>query len=276
MKRPPPESDSDSDNDRISESNSDNDSDNDGGSEQGDYMSEAFLDAASSTKDTHSIRPASYSKRSNSRTTPSSLLASGLATPLAPDNKGFRMLQKMGFRPGDSLGAKETCGITQPIALGGRLSQSRSGLGMYTPAAATVSSVGITPAAVAGRPPGAAAHDRDGAGAAGGSRPARDGEADFKSRTLAAARRKRVQADVARGRAAVQQLDEACEIPRSELWPVEEGQEDPTGDEDDMLEWVIEHLRQVHYYCMYCGDRYADQAEMAEICPGPARSMHEG
>lgn len=47
MKRPPPESDSDSDNDRISESNSDNDSDNDGGSEQGDYMSEAFLDAAS-------------------------------------------------------------------------------------------------------------------------------------------------------------------------------------------------------------------------------------
>ncbi|XP_030756494.1 G patch domain-containing protein 11 isoform X2 [Sitophilus oryzae] len=50
----------------------------------------------------------------------------GLATAITSDNKGFQMLEKMGFKSGESLG-KTNCGIKEPIDI--VLKQGTSGVG---------------------------------------------------------------------------------------------------------------------------------------------------
>lgn len=50
----------------------------------------------------------------------------GLTTAICPENRGFRLLEKMGFRPGESLGKKGT-GIKEPIDI--VLKQGTSGVG---------------------------------------------------------------------------------------------------------------------------------------------------
>lgn len=50
----------------------------------------------------------------------------GLNTAIAKDNKGFKLLEKMGFRPGESLGRSRS-GIKEPIDI--VLKQGTSGVG---------------------------------------------------------------------------------------------------------------------------------------------------
>ncbi|KAK4874290.1 hypothetical protein RN001_013650 [Aquatica leii] len=50
----------------------------------------------------------------------------GLSTAISEDNKGFQLLQKMGYKSGSGLG-KEASGISKPIEI--KLKQSNTGLG---------------------------------------------------------------------------------------------------------------------------------------------------
>lgn len=52
--------------------------------------------------------------------------------PISEDNKGFQMLQKMGYKPGNSIGKTDSArkGITTPIEI--ELRQGRKGLGEHT------------------------------------------------------------------------------------------------------------------------------------------------
>eukprot|EP01050_Picozoa_sp_SAG11_P002798 SAG11_NODE_146_length_14788_cov_5.672884_6_plen_579_part_00 len=55
------------------------------------------------------------------------------AAPIAAENKGFRMLQSMGWRRGEGIGAAERCGAVEPIQLAGRAHGDRLGLGGSAP-----------------------------------------------------------------------------------------------------------------------------------------------
>lgn len=54
------------------------------------------------------------------------MLNRGLSTPLNSDNRGFNMLKKMGFTPGQSLG-KSQSGISEPLPFS--IKPNRKGLG---------------------------------------------------------------------------------------------------------------------------------------------------
>ena len=65
---------------------------------------------------------------------------------------------------------------------------------------------------------------------------------------------------------AQQQLEEAEEEAR-ERWEAL-----PTAEK---LQLVLSHLRERYWYCLYCGCRYDDAADMAEHCPGPDEADHD-
>ncbi|TPX35309.1 hypothetical protein SmJEL517_g02314 [Synchytrium microbalum] len=41
------------------------------------------------------------------------------------------------------------------------------------------------------------------------------------------------------------------------------------------LEQIIEYLRATHFYCIFCGDVFANQDDLAQNCPGPSEAEHE-
>ncbi|KAJ3220071.1 G patch domain-containing protein 11 [Dinochytrium kinnereticum] len=61
----------------------------------------------------------------------------------------------------------------------------------------------------------------------------------------------------------------------------EEGgvEEDDKGFEglepEQQLREVVRYLRSEHFYCLWCGDRFKDQEEMAQFCPGEWRDDHD-
>lgn len=57
-------------------------------------------------------------------------LEEGLNYCLTPDNRGFALLSKMGYKVGDSLGKSSTSGIIEPIAI--NIKSDRQGLGRET------------------------------------------------------------------------------------------------------------------------------------------------
>jgi hypothetical protein len=88
-----------------------------------DYMSDLFLQTVESRTEknlealTYSerrrkVQRLSEQKQEENRALPRRQLeekerARGLNTPITADNKGFQLLQRMGFRPGDALGVRK-------------------------------------------------------------------------------------------------------------------------------------------------------------------------
>ena len=44
---------------------------------------------------------------------------------------------------------------------------------------------------------------------------------------------------------------------------------------ESQLTAVLEHLRGRYCYCLHCGCRYEDAADMEQHCPGPSEEEHE-
>uniref|UniRef100_A0A2P2I8Y9 G patch domain-containing protein 11 n=2 Tax=Hirondellea gigas TaxID=1518452 RepID=A0A2P2I8Y9_9CRUS len=118
--------------------------------EDDDYMSDAFIaKCASSSSSVGDIRPGmpmSYSRKralqlekkkqqlraekkllKSKKVTQKMRMDEGLSTAIGAENKGFAMLQKMGYKPGTSLG-KEGSGRLEPIRM--ELKFDRGGLGL--------------------------------------------------------------------------------------------------------------------------------------------------
>lgn len=156
-------------------------------------------------------------------------LASGAATALSSDNKGFQLLQAMGYEEGKGIGKRP--GQTTPI-LPDLEPQTRSGLGMRE----TRQRV---------------ADARDSA-----------------RRELAESRRHRFRANTrdanvdrstrraaGRARHAVRDLDERGGIAEHDLWPQDaDDDRDPAGD----LRSALAYLRQVHGYSLSAGEYLAN------------------
>ena len=182
--------------------------------------------------------------------------------PIKQDNKGFQMLQKLGFKAGSSLG---TGGITEPIKV--EFKNNRTGLGKEITAKVRT--------------------EQDSK---------RKGQQQQFLNTMSDKfDLKLIETDLRKAQLAIMAADEQEGI-KSKFWlqqtkslrdidgyslVSEEIVEDPAKlefeqlDTEEKLETCVKYLRQEYYYCIWCGCRYDDTNDLLTNCPGTSRDDHD-
>ncbi|RKP08716.1 hypothetical protein THASP1DRAFT_29478 [Thamnocephalis sphaerospora] len=217
----------------------------------------------------------------------------GLSAALDAQNKGFRMLQKLGYVQGQALG-RAGDGVREPINV--TIRSTREGLGVAEERARAIETQ-VRAAA----------------------EKAQETEDGFAARMSDAFERRRMEADskVSSGdnRIALQGISEhplwlapIDPLANADLLALEAAQTakeaddeaniatetkdtDEAIDEDteriraereiyellephEQLERITQYLREQHHYCLWCGERYADASELELQCPGPTAEDH--
>lgn len=265
---------------------------NAGEEEEDDYMSDNFIN---SLKD---VRPgipvprsvkASYrkeerQKESNIKNRQKSLKEvekerrdTVLNEALSNENKGFALLQKMGYKKGQALG-KQGHGIVEPIPL--NIKTGRSGIGHeeMTKRKAEENLESYRRKVFMRKQAEEQAAD------------------DFRSRLRSKKEEQKLEGDLRRSQKACLHLDEQKSIscPREPwYWPATDPQEDDVEtDEDDVetdedevkyeelstldkLQILTSYLREKHFYCIWCGTSYHDEEDMISNCPGNTSEDHD-
>jgi len=265
--------------------------------EEPDYMSEEFL--ASCVKD---VRPGLVFKKSvkrqfqleeeqqkaNDKTRslnkPVRLLEAerreeGLKEAIPTQNKGFAMLQKMGYNPGQGLG-KSGEGRIEPVSV--ELKADRGGLGRD----AAVKEIMSRKLTMLARKIS--------------SQSSASSLTEFRNRMKDQASQRLTAADLRKSQRMCENLDEKKNIDKpveSWFWPkkeeledeesdnkklkleeeVEAEQSEDEGDElepTEQLELLTTYLRKVHIYCIWCGTLFDDDQDLSSNCPGPTREDH--
>ncbi|XP_062980342.1 G patch domain-containing protein 11 isoform X2 [Elgaria multicarinata webbii] len=192
---------------------------------------------------------------------------------LGNENKGFAMLQKMGYKSGQPLG-KSGKGIVEPIPL--NITTGRSGLGHEE--------VKKRKAEENLEFYRKKMHMK---------KQAEKQTADlFKLRLKTKQEQLQVKRDLEKSQKACQQLDmqKGLQHPK-EIWywlrPESEKEEDAEEEEEEKEEEEDEHreseelqiltayLREEHLYCIWCGTTYEDQEDISSNCPGDTFADHE-
>nr|XP_028580091.1 G patch domain-containing protein 11 isoform X1 [Podarcis muralis] len=191
---------------------------------------------------------------------------------LGNENKGFAMLQKMGYKSGQPLG-KSGKGIVEPIPL--NITTGRSGLGheemKKRKAEENLENYRRK------------MHMR---------KQAEEQTADlFKLRLKTKQEQLQVKRDLVKSQKACQQLDmqKGLESPK-EMWfwlqPEEEKEDDVDAEEEEEKEedefddsekliMLTAYLREEHLYCIWCGTTYDDKEDLSSNCPGDTFADHE-
>eukprot|EP00210_Caulerpa_lentillifera_P009550 g9108.t1 len=179
-----------------------------------------------------------------------------LSQKLSEENKGYQLLQKMGYIEGKGLGADKQ-GIVEPLPI-------------------------------------AVKRDRKGIGEQSNPKPKRPKKDTQKSNTAAEYREqvsakfssKKVTKRLKTVRFLIESLDSRAELERNPFWlPAskfdDDGivcgyEEDQIGlmKEADAFAAAVEYLREQHFYCFWCGYQYKDKTELEELCPGPSEDDH--
>uniref|UniRef100_A0A8C5MWW0 G patch domain-containing protein 11 n=1 Tax=Leptobrachium leishanense TaxID=445787 RepID=A0A8C5MWW0_9ANUR len=192
---------------------------------------------------------------------------------LGNDNKGFALLQKMGYKKGQALGKKGD-GIIEPIPL--NVKTDRTGIGHEEMKKRK------------------AAEDLENYRRK--MRMSKQVEAqaatDFRMRMRSKKEELKLEGDLRRSQRACLQLDEqkGVQTPR-EGWywpstgPQEEEEEDEEVEEDDdpgeelstmdKLHILTSYLRGEHFYCIWCGTAYQDEDDLSGNCPGDTSEDHD-
>ncbi|XP_063696579.1 G patch domain-containing protein 11 [Culicoides brevitarsis] len=257
-------------------------------SDEDDYMSDKILAACTSNTKTKDIRPGLIHNHSRKREhelavkkarldeeqkkkqQPALRLQEGLSTSLSSSNKGFAMLQKMGYKEGQALGKSET-GIKEPIGL--QIKNDRGGLGreaaikeiqeFRAQAAlkrATKSEDQITPE-------------------------------EYRRQMALKSQTKQIDFDLAKAQKACERLDRDLKVtypimkffwPENRLPVDEEDEKDEETEEkepekyenSEKLEMLTRYLRSCYFYCIYCGTKYENAEDFQANCPGPSKDDH--
>ncbi|XP_072265342.1 G patch domain-containing protein 11 [Pyxicephalus adspersus] len=253
--------------------------------EEDDYMSDTFIN---SLKD---VRPgipvprsvkASYQKEerqkeSNLKNRQKSLKEvekerrnTVLNEALGNENKGFALLQKMGYKTGQALG-KKGHGIIEPIPL--NIKTGRSGIGHEEM-----------------KKRKAEEHFENYRQKIHMRKQAEEQAADdFRSRLRNKKEEQKLEGDLSRSQKACLHLDQQKNIrcPREAwYWPATDPQEDDVEtDEDeekyeelstpDKLQILTSYMRGKHFYCIWCGTAYQDEEDMNSNCPGNTSEDHD-
>ncbi|CAH3122400.1 unnamed protein product [Porites lobata] len=203
----------------------------------------------------------------------------GLASALDSSNKGFAMLQKMGFKHGMGLG-KDGTGRAEPIPLS--IKADRGGLGhdMLLKRQREVKEV--------------LKHE-----AAKKRMKIEENQRDsFRQHMSGKFAERQTASDLYKSQKACEQLDRSKDLPCvvKWFWPEtkpdkeeseEEKEKDGTEDADDdeeeedepepaeKLVHLTMYLRRTHQYCIWCGTKFDDDQDIADNCPGDTAQDHE-
>lgn len=252
--------------------------------EECDYMSDEFLTACGSADIrpglVHSrVKQREYNaekkkernkeeqKKSNTKFLASERLNEGLENPIGPENKGFSMLQKMGFKPGSSLGTKKT-GILEPIAIS--IKNDRKGLGREQ----AIRDIQLRKQFYRERR----------------SKQTSLNVESYRASLSKKYRERDIMSDLLKSEKACYKLDTegGIKLPAEPwFWPRHclPNEEDADSDEEDdaedaeygpaeKLEMLTLYLRQSHLYCIWCGVKYDDEKDFSSSCPGSTREEH--
>jgi len=224
----------------------------------------------------------------------------GLDRPLTAENKGFAMLQKMGFKPGMSLGKTDT-GIKEPVRI--TLPKGRTGVGHAAHAIVKQKEANVR--------------------RAWQTLQRQNMEATFRERCSERRQEEQAEKDLYISQKACAQLDEQQDIrepSESFFWPdkrvveeqdealesesgftseayeeeeeeeeveeqqqqqQEEPKEEPSPEDQleltaiDKLEVLTLYLRNTYYYCIWCGTAYNDKTDLKQNCPGNTKQDHD-
>lgn len=196
----------------------------------------------------------------------------GLSTAIAPENKGFKLLEKMGYKVGSSLG-KTSAGITEPINI--KVKESSSGVGKER-------------------------HDEEVISKLRKMKEKKD-ETIFKKYQNTKAEKVALvfmKKDYYKAQRICEELDsrQHMEYPFEEFywtWETmskmkeitEENEEDGGEKEgeqekeiepcEENLKSIIDYLRSTYFYCIYCAITGANDQDLKQHCPGAYRSDHD-
>uniref|UniRef100_A0A8C3DSN3 G patch domain-containing protein 11 n=1 Tax=Corvus moneduloides TaxID=1196302 RepID=A0A8C3DSN3_CORMO len=172
-----------------------------------------------------------------------------LKSALGNENKGFALLQKMGYKSGQALG-KSGEGIVEPIPL--NIKTGRSGLGheelKKRKAEEKLENYRQK------------LHMK---------KQANEQAADqFRIRFKTKQEERKMEGDLRKSQRACQQLD------MQKVRPVgfSEGLE---GRLREKLHILTAYLREEHFYCIWCGTTYEDSEDLSSNCPGDSAADHD-
>ncbi|XP_077073463.1 G patch domain-containing protein 11 [Siphateles boraxobius] len=261
-----------------------------------DYMSDAFLNKISDVRPgvpmvkrmKDALRKEAVHKEKNTQNRQKSFREqeresreAALQSSISSQNKGFALLQKMGYKEGQGLG-KRGAGRVEPVPL--NIKTDRGGIGMeelkkrkadeelqnYRRKVQMKQNV------------------------------EKKSLEDFRVRMRTEREERQTQGDLWKSQRACEQLDSQKGItaPRdSWYWPevvkdeeeklLEEEETKPEESDDeeeeeeeelttlDKLQFLTSYLRGVHYYCIWCGTAYNDEEDLSSNCPGDTAADHD-
>lgn len=196
-----------------------------------------------------------------------------LQSSISNENKGFALLQKMGYKAGQGLG-KQGAGRVDPIPL--NIKTDRGGIGMEEMKKRKAEEE--------------LEHYRQKV------RAKQQNETksleDFRSRVRTEREERKIEGDLRRSQRACEQLDsqKGITVPREDwYWPKansDEEEDDLKEEEEDeeevteltsfdKLQILTSYLRGVHFYCIWCGTTYNDEEDLCANCPGDTAADHE-
>jgi len=200
----------------------------------------------------------------------------GLSSAITSANKGFEMLMKMGYKPGQGIG-KTQSGMTEPIPV--EVKSDRQGLGKTLKKKDSYNRGN----------PIAKLDNMD--------------TRDFRSRMAQGKAEQLQKIDLYKSQKVCQELDtkENIETPEESWFWLESKEEeeeeaddidddvdkDDDVDEDDdvdkddetlsnleKLDILTKYLRKKYFYCIWCGIKFNDEDDLRDDCPGNTRNDH--
>ncbi|KAJ3179700.1 G patch domain-containing protein 11 [Gaertneriomyces sp. JEL0708] len=256
-----------------------------------DYMSDALLGIAQIVDP----RPLTYSERrkkqlleqqkkgtvKSRREQEKERREAGLTTQLPEDNKGFKLLAKMGYQKGMPIGpsAAEQA-LTEPIAV--VVKNDRLGIGLGDDAPAKRLRTQAQQRQL----------DEEMEAAQG----------DYRTQMNRKYEERKILSDLRKARVACETLDLARGFPRQDFWlPETKIHEDDSSEEQRLVSEVSDgeesekklqsefdvmepnlqlaavtlYLRAVHYYCIWCGLAYESTEDLSAKCPGETADAHD-
>ncbi|XP_022599596.1 G patch domain-containing protein 11 isoform X3 [Seriola dumerili] len=201
-----------------------------------------------------------------------------LQSSISNENKGFALLQKMGYKAGQGLG-KKGAGRVDPIPL--NIKTDRGGIGMEEVKKRKAEEE--------------LEHYRQKV------RVKQQNETqsleDFRSRVRTEREERKIEGDLRRSQRACEQLDsqKGITVPREDwYWPKEDADDEEASHEEDeeeeeeeeekeiveltsfdKLQILTSYLRGIHFYCIWCGTTYNDEEDLCSNCPGDTAADHD-
>ncbi|XP_047370919.1 G patch domain-containing protein 11 [Vespa velutina] len=189
----------------------------------------------------------------------------GMSNAIASSNKGFALLMKMGYKPGQGIGKTES-GMIEPIGI--ELKADRHGLGKTSAKKETKSKIVDT-------------------------RLDNSHMQDFRERLAETKLEQMLKVDLYKSQKVCQQLDAKAnkeEPLESWFWvndlekkedeneEEEEEKEEEEEEEDitvnEKLDILTKYLREKYFYCIWCGVLFEDENDLRDNCPGCTRNVH--